>query len=114
MHGHCHAKALAPTDTALRLLEKIPGTSVKSLETGCCGMAGAFGMLEEHRELSLQVAEPLVKAVRNVSPDTVVIASGTSCRHQISDQTQATPLHIAEILYRALTFGANRKPQSPV
>ena len=114
VHGHCHAKALAPTDTALRLLEKIPGTSVKSLETGCCGMAGAFGMLEEHRELSLQVAEPLVKAVRNVSPDTVVIASGTSCRHQISDQTQATPLHIAEILYSALTLGANRKPQSPV
>lgn len=114
VHGHCHAKALAPTGTAVRLIEKIPGTSVQPLETGCCGMAGAFGMLAEHRPLSLQVAEPLVEAVRNVSSETVVVASGTSCRHQISDQTETIPLHIAEILDRALTLGANRKPQSPV
>jgi Fe-S oxidoreductase len=61
-------------------------------------MAGAFGMLSESRQLSHQVAGPLVAAIEALSPDTAVVASGTSCRHQISDLTNIRPLHLAELL----------------
>jgi Fe-S oxidoreductase len=98
IHAHCHAKALADAKRAVALLEKLPGASVKWLETGCCGMAGAFGMLSEHRELAIEVAKPLVAAIGGLSRETAVVASGTSCRHQIGDLTDRQPLHVAELL----------------
>ena len=72
------------------------------LETGCCGMAGAFGMLATKYALSLKVAAPLVEQVTQQPPDTVVIASGTSCRHQIGELTPVHPKHMAELLVEAL------------
>ncbi len=103
VHGHCHTKALSDHKTIFSVLERLPGASPRLLDTGCCGMAGAFGMLSDHRELSRQVAEPLVAAIAAMPPDTKVVASGTSCRHQIADLTDAEPLHLAQLLASCLT-----------
>jgi Fe-S oxidoreductase len=98
VHGHCHAKALSDPKTVLSVLEHLPGASPRLLDTGCCGMAGAFGMLSDHRQLSHRVAEPLVAAIEALANATTVVASGTSCRHQIADLTAIRPLHLAEFL----------------
>ena len=98
VHGHCHAKALSEPKSALAILDRLPGASPRLLDTGCCGMAGAFGMLSDHRELSHQVAAPLISAIEALPTDTAVVASGTSCRHQIADLTDARPLHLAEFI----------------
>ena len=103
VHGHCHAKALSDPKAALRVLERLPGAAPRLLESGCCGMAGAFGMLSDHRELAHQVAEPLVAAIAALPRETAVVASGTSCRHQIADLTDAEPLHLAQLLASCLT-----------
>jgi Fe-S oxidoreductase len=103
VHGHCHAKALADARRVLGLLDRLPGTSARWLDTGCCGMAGAFGMLSEHRELSHEVAAPLLRAIEGLPPGTALVASGTSCRHQIADLTEARPLHLAELLASRLS-----------
>jgi len=102
VHGHCHAKALADARRVTELIDRIPGVSARWLETGCCGMAGAFGMLKAYRELSHQVAIPLVEAIDALPRDTTVVASGTSCRHQIADLTDARPVHLAEFLASCL------------
>ena len=103
LHGHCHAKALSDARRAIQLCDRMSGgTSIQWLETGCCGMAGAFGMMRDHRDLSMQVAAPLVAAIEELPADTTVIASGTSCRHQIADQTDRKPVHLAEFLARHL------------
>jgi FAD/FMN-containing dehydrogenase/Fe-S oxidoreductase len=98
VHGHCHAEALSDATAVMSLLERLPGASPRLLDTGCCGMAGAFGMLSEHRDLSHRVAGPLVNAIEALPSGTVVVASGTSCRHQISDLSDVRPLHLAELL----------------
>jgi FAD/FMN-containing dehydrogenase/Fe-S oxidoreductase len=98
VHGHCHAKALADATTTVSLLREMPGVDARQLDTGCCGMAGAFGMLTAHRELSHLVAEPLISALSALPADTAVVASGTSCRHQIMDLSDRQPLHLAEFL----------------
>jgi FAD/FMN-containing dehydrogenase/Fe-S oxidoreductase len=98
VHGHCHAEALSDPRTVVSLLQRLPEARPRLLDTGCCGMAGAFGMLSEHRELSHRVAGPLVAAIEALPRDTAVVASGTSCRHQIADLTDIRPLHLAELL----------------
>jgi Fe-S oxidoreductase len=103
IHAHCHAKSLLHPGFMVRLAEKLPGRQAVLLDTGCCGMAGAFGMLVEKYELSLQVAAPLVEKVRErLGPNTVMVASGTSCRHQIEDLTPVHPKHMAQLLAEAL------------
>jgi Fe-S oxidoreductase len=72
------------------------------LDTGCCGMAGAFGALAEKYDLSAQVATDLIDKIDNQPPGTQIIASGTSCRHQITDLTNVRPKHMAELLAEAL------------
>ena len=69
------------------LAERLPGRKATVLDTACCGMAGAFGALAEKYDLSLQVAQRLLDQIDNQPHGTEVIASGTSCRHQISDLT---------------------------
>jgi Fe-S oxidoreductase len=98
VHGHCHAKALADPKGATAALARLPGARTRWLDTGCCGMAGAFGMLSDHRELSHRVAEPLVTAIEALPGGAAVVASGTSCRHQIADLTGRRPVHLAELL----------------
>lgn len=102
IHAHCHAKALMNTAFMAGLARRLPGREVALLDTGCCGMAGAFGALDTKYELSLKVAEPLAQLVRGQPFGTVVVASGTSCRHQISHLAPVRPRHMAEALAEAL------------
>ena len=87
------------------LAERLPGRKATVLDTACCGMAGAFGALAEKYDLSLQVAQRLLDQIDNQPPGTEVIASGTSCRHQITDLTNLRPKHMAELLAEALYSG---------
>ncbi len=102
IHAHCHAKSLLNPGFMVRLAERLPGRKATLLDTGCCGMAGAFGMLAEKYDLSLNVAAPLVEKVTHQPPKTVVVASGTSCRHQIADLTPVHAKHMAQLLAEAL------------
>jgi Fe-S oxidoreductase len=101
IHVHCHTKSLMNPAFMARLVERLPGHRATLLETGCCGMAGAFGALAEKYELSRQVAADLMRKIDNQQAD-VVIASGTSCRHQIVDLSSVGPKHMAELLADAL------------
>jgi FAD/FMN-containing dehydrogenase/Fe-S oxidoreductase len=104
LHGHCHQKAfdaMTPTVAALRL---VPGLAVEVVESSCCGMAGSFGYEAEHVEVSRAMAElSLLPAVRAADADTLIVADGTSCRHQIADGTSREALHVVRILERALS-----------
>jgi len=102
IHGHCHAKAMTDTSFTPKLVELLPNASADYFETACCGMAGAFGMMKKKYELSKQVAQPLVDCVNAMPPGGKLVASGTSCRHQITHFTDAQPLHMAELLAEAL------------
>jgi len=102
VHGHCHSKALADAGAAVRLLARIPGLDVRPLDTGCCGMAGAFGMLEANRGLSRAVARPLIEAIAALPEGTRVAASGTSCRHQIAHLAGVDVLHPIELVAEAM------------
>jgi Fe-S oxidoreductase len=102
IHAHCHAKSLMNPVFMKRLAERLPGRKATVLDTGCCGMAGAFGALSEKYNLSVQVAAHLIDKIDNQPPGTEIIASGTSCRHQISDLTNARPKHMAELLAEAI------------
>jgi Fe-S oxidoreductase len=105
IHAHCHAKSLVKTDFMARLAARLPGRTATVLDTGCCGMAGAFGALESKYDLSLKVAAPLVQQVGAQPPGSVVVASGTSCRHQLEHLTPVHPKHMAELLADALAEG---------
>ena len=98
----CHAKSLTNPAYLPRLTKRLPGRKVTLLDTGCCGMAGAFGALEAKYELSLKVAEPLIGQLQRQPERTVVVASGTSCRHQIEHLTAFRPKHMAELMAEAL------------
>jgi len=82
----------------MELLNSIPNANPKLIESSCCGMAGSFGYEAEHIKVSLEMAElSLLPAIRQ-SPDSWVVADGTSCRHQIHDGTQRDAVHIAQVL----------------
>jgi Fe-S oxidoreductase len=98
IHGHCHAKSLSGTAQMVKVAGAIPGNEVALLNTGCCGMAGAFGSMDAKYTLSLDVAKPLIAQVERLDEDTLLVASGTSCRHQIDHLADRTPLHMAELL----------------
>jgi len=98
LHVHCHAKAMVPPERFRQAAARVPGVDAVLLETGCCGMAGAFGSLETKYSLSVQVAKPLVDKVNALPPDTELVVSGTSCRHQLTHLTDRQPRHFAEWL----------------
>jgi FAD/FMN-containing dehydrogenase/Fe-S oxidoreductase len=102
IHAHCHAKSIMNPAFMRRLAERLPGRRATVLDTACCGMAGAFGALVEKYDLSVQVAAHLIDKMNNQPPGTAVVASGTSCRHQIVDLTDRRPKHMAELLAEAL------------
>ena len=102
IHAHCHAKSLANTNYMHRLAEHLPNRTVTMLETGCCGMAGAFGMMESKRMNSLKVAAPLIEQIKHQPYGTIVVASGTSCRHQIQHLANNRTQHMACVLADAL------------
>src|SRR5438067_2510989 len=96
IHPHCHAKSIMDPAFMSRLAERLRGRKATVLDTACCGMAGAFGMLAEEYGDSFQVAERLLDAIDNQPPGMEIIASGVSCRHQTIDLTNLDPKHIAE------------------
>jgi Fe-S oxidoreductase len=103
VHGHCHQKALVGMEPTRKMFALLPQTQVTVIPSGCCGMAGSFGYEAEHYDLSMKVGElVLFPAVRQAAPDVVVIAPGTSCRHQLHDGTGAKSLHPAELMRKAL------------
>src|SRR5262249_36628162 len=110
VHGHCHQKsfgAFKPVEQALRL---IPGLDVEIVESSCCGMPGAFGYGADPYAASIEMAElSLLPAVRRADATTLVVADGTSCRHQIKDGTARSALHAAQILAMSL----DRNPAKP-
>jgi Fe-S oxidoreductase len=102
IHAHCHAKSLLNPNFMARVVERLPGRKAAVLDTGCCGMAGAFGALAEKYDLSVQVAAHLIEKIDQETSGTTIVASGTSCRHQIVDLTAARPKHMAELLAEAI------------
>jgi FAD/FMN-containing dehydrogenase/Fe-S oxidoreductase len=102
IHPHCHAKSIMNPAFMKTLAERLPGKRATVLDTACCGMAGAFGALAEKYDLSVQVAQRLLDKINGQPPGTEIIASGTSCRHQIVDLTNLHPKHMAELLADAI------------
>jgi Fe-S oxidoreductase len=103
VHGHCHQKAFDVLSHVHDVLSWVPDLEVEAIESSCCGMAGAFGFAAKHVDISLKMAEAsLLPAVRASGEDTIVVADGTSCRHQIKDGAQREALHVARILAAAL------------
>jgi Fe-S oxidoreductase len=99
LHGHCHQKAMGLVEASKALLSRIPGATLVELDTGCCGMAGSFGYVREHFEVSRSIGERrLFPAVRRRSASSVVVAPGVSCRHQVADFTGTRAFHPAELL----------------
>jgi FAD/FMN-containing dehydrogenase/Fe-S oxidoreductase len=98
VHGHCHQKAFDAVSPVLKLLQLIPGAKPQLVESSCCGMAGAFGYEATHHDVSMAMAEmSLLPAVRK-APDAIVVADGTSCRHQIHDGADREAVHAAVVL----------------
>ena len=105
VHGHCHEKAVLNFDCEKALLKKM-GLELKCPDTGCCGMAGAFGFEKEHLDVSLACAERvLLPAVRDASRDTLIIADGFSCREQVRQMSDRVPLHFAQVVKMAIDEG---------
>jgi FAD/FMN-containing dehydrogenase/Fe-S oxidoreductase len=102
VHGHCHQKAAGVMPTMYRSLGLVPGLDAHAIESSCCGMAGAFGYGAETYDVSVRMGElSLLPAVRKAGNDDLVVANGTSCRHQIADGTGRRAYHIAEVLDKA-------------
>jgi len=103
LHGHCHQKAFGAMPQVEAALRLVPGLDVSVVESSCCGMAGSFGYEAEHYEISARMGElALLPAVRAAAPETLVVADGTSCRHQIADGTGRRAMHVARVLAEAL------------
>ena len=102
LHGHCHQKALLGVRGTESLLRLIPGLDVSVLDTGCCGMAGSFGYESEHYDLSVQIAKLDLLPALAQRPEATVVATGTSCRHQIHDLADRRALHPLELLAATL------------
>ena len=103
LHGHCHQKSFGLMPAIERTLRLLPDTKVSTIESSCCGMAGSFGYNTETEETSRAMGElDLFPAIRARPEDTIVVADGTSCRHQIADGTKTEAVHVARLLDMAL------------
>ena len=102
VHGHCHQKALVGEDPLFKVLDAIPGAGTESTDAGCCGMAGAFGYDADHYDVSKAIAhDRLIPSIQS-HKNSVIIANGASCRHQIIELTGREPVHLAIALADAL------------
>jgi Fe-S oxidoreductase len=103
VHGHCHQKAFDAFGAVEQVLKLIPGLSVEPIESSCCGMAGAFGFGADTVDVSFAMGElSLLPEVRKADADTIIIADGTSCRHQIRDGAGREAVHVARVLAKSL------------
>ena len=118
VHAHCHHRAVMGVKDELEILKRL-GLQFQLLDSGCCGMAGAFGFEKgEHYEVSVKCGERvLLPAVRKTPPDTLLMTNGFSCHEQILQQSNRKALHLAEVLAMAARQGKPRKPrqkQAPI
>ncbi|HZE54683.1 MAG TPA: FAD-linked oxidase C-terminal domain-containing protein [Bradyrhizobium sp.] len=112
VHGHCHQKSFGAFKSVEQALRLIPDLNVETIESSCCGMAGAFGYGADTYRTSMEMAElSLLPAVRQADAATLVIADGTSCRHQIKDGTNRAALHVTRAL--AMSLDSARSTPSP-
>jgi Fe-S oxidoreductase len=103
LHGHCHQKAFGAFGAVEATLRLVPGLDVKPIESSCCGMAGAFGYQAETYDISIAMGElTLFPAVRSSHANSLIVADGFSCRHQIEHGTARKPLHVAQVIAGAL------------
>ena len=103
LHGHCHQKAFAAMGAVEKTLRLVPDLDVTTIQSSCCGMAGAFGYNADTYDVSMKMAElSLLPAVRNAPADALLVADGTSCRHQIADGAGRSAIHVARVLEQAL------------
>lgn len=106
VHGHCHQKSFGVFDAVATALKLVPGLSVEPIDSSCCGMAGSFGYDAETIDVSLAMGElSLLPAIRVAAPETLIVADGTSCRHQIRDGTGRQAVHAAQVLALSLDAG---------
>ena len=107
LHGHCHQRAFAAVGAAVKALQLIPGLTVETFDSTCCGMAGSFGYEAEHDEMSLKIGElGVLPKMRSAPANTLLVACGTSCRHQIADVVGREARHLVRILDEASAAGA--------
>jgi Fe-S oxidoreductase len=103
LHGHCHQKAFDAVRPIEKILALVPELKVEAIESSCCGMAGAFGYEARHHDVSMAMGEmSLLPAARKAAADDIIVADGTSCRHQIKDGAGREALHVARVLAAAL------------
>ncbi len=103
LHGHCHQKSFDAMGAVQAVLKLVPELAVETIESSCCGMAGSFGYHADTVDVSLAMGElSLLPAVRNAPADAIIVADGTSCRHQIKDGTGRAAIHVAQLLERCL------------
>ncbi|MGB7543116.1 MAG: FAD-binding oxidoreductase, partial [Burkholderiales bacterium] len=114
VHGHCHQKAFGAMPAVSQVLKLVPGLETEAIESSCCGMAGSFGYEASHYDVSMKMAElSLLPKVRAAGEDALIVADGTSCRHQIADGLRMgrdpsasnqprDAVHVARLLQRAL------------
>ncbi len=113
LHGHCHQKSFDAFKPVEELLRLVPELKVEIIQSSCCGMAGAFGYGAETYEASMEMAElSLLPAVRRADGTTLIVADGTSCRHQIADGAQRSALHAAQVL--AMSLDRAQSDQTPL
>jgi FAD/FMN-containing dehydrogenase/Fe-S oxidoreductase len=98
VHGHCHQKAFGVLEPTLEILRLIPNAQPKLIETSCCGMAGSFGYEASHHQVSMQMAEAALLPAVRAAPGAIVVADGTSCRHQILQGSATRALHVAQLI----------------
>ena len=114
VHGHCHQKSFGAFKPIEQVLRLIPDLKIEIIESSCCGMAGAFGYGADTYGASIEMAElSLLPAVRRADQSTLVVADGTSCRHQIKDGTERSALHAARVLAMSLDRGQSLSPPQP-
>jgi Fe-S oxidoreductase len=114
VHGHCHQKSFGAFKPVEQVLRLIPKLNVEIIESSCCGMAGAFGYGADTYQISMEMAElSLLPAVRRADAETLVVADGTSCRHQIKDGAGRGALHVARVLAMSLDSARSNKAPSP-
>jgi Fe-S oxidoreductase len=103
VHGHCHQKSFGAFPDALAMLQRIPDLNVQPITSSCCGMAGSFGYQAETQSESRAMAEAsLLPAIRKAGAEEIIVADGTSCRHQIQDLSGRKAIHSVQLLARAL------------
>jgi FAD/FMN-containing dehydrogenase/Fe-S oxidoreductase len=102
VHGHCQHKAVLKIKSEQQLLDRM-GLAYDLLDSGCCGMAGAFGFETDHFDVSMKIGERvLLPRVREAAEDTLIVSDGFSCREQIVQATGRKTLHVAQVLQMAL------------